>query len=117
MEPPPSLDARQLGEETAKVFDAVKPIDVAHVVRGQYAGYTGEPGVAPGSGTETLAAVRAEVDNWRWAGVPFFLRSGKRLSASRHTDPLGLHEPPLRMFPVHAALTPHGRRNEITIHF
>src|SRR5712692_2635720 len=75
MEPPTSFDARHLREETAKVLDAVKPIDVAHVWRGQYAGYTGEPGVAPRSGTETLAAVRAEVHNWRWAGVPFFLRS------------------------------------------
>ena len=117
MEPPTSFDARHLREETAKVFDAVKPIDVAHVVRGQYAGYTGEPGVAPGSGTETLAAVRAEVDNWRWAGVPFFLRSGKRLSASRQTVTLGFHEPPLRMFPVDAAVTPNGRCNEITIDF
>jgi glucose-6-phosphate 1-dehydrogenase len=75
MEPPTSLDAGHLREETAKVFDAVKPIDVRHVVRGQYAGYQDEPGVAPGSGTETMAAVRAEIDNWRWAGVPFFLRS------------------------------------------
>src|SRR5256885_3818381 len=109
MEPPTSLDARHLRDETAKVFDALKPIDTAHVVRGQYAGYGDEPGVTPGSGTETMAAVRAEVDNWRWAGVPFFLRSGKRLPASRQLITLGLHEPPLRMFAAHTASIPNGR--------
>jgi glucose-6-phosphate 1-dehydrogenase len=117
MEPPTSLDAGHLREETAKVFDALRPIDPARVVRGQYAGYRDEPGVAPGSGTETLAAVRAEIDNWRWAGVPFFLRSGKNLAASRQVVTLGFHEPPLRMFPVRRADTPKGRRNEITIDF
>ena len=114
---PTSLDARHPREETAKVFDAVKPIDVRHVVRGQYAGYQDEPGMAPGSQTETMAAVRVEVDNWRWAGVPFLLRSGKRLAASRQLVTLGFHEPPLRMFPVHAAGTRNGRRNEIVIDF
>ena len=117
MEPPTSLDAKHLRDETAKVFDAVKPIDVRHAVRGQYAGYRDEPGVAEGSGTETLAAVRAEIDNWRWAGVPFFLRSGKNLAASRQVITLGFHEPPLRMFRVRRADTPEGRRNEISIDF
>ena len=117
MEPPTSLDARHLRDETAKVFDAVRPIDIAHVVRGQYAGYTGEPGVAEGSGTETMAAVRAEVDNWRWAGVPFLLRSGKRLAASRQVITLGFHQPPLRMFPIGRDATQAGRRNEIVIDF
>jgi glucose-6-phosphate 1-dehydrogenase len=117
MEPPTSLDARHLRAETAKVFDALKPIDTAHVVRGQYEGYRDEPGVAPGSPTETMAAVRAEIDNWRWAGVPFFLRSGKRLAASRQVLTLGFHEPPLRMFPLHSTHAPNGRRNEIVIDF
>ena len=115
MEPPTSLDARRLRDETAKVFDALKPIDSAHVVRGQYAGYRNEPGVAPGSDTETLAAVRAEVDNWRWAGVPFFLRSGKCMATSSQVVTLGFHQPPLRMFPI--GRTPIGRRNEIVIDF
>jgi glucose-6-phosphate 1-dehydrogenase len=114
MEPPTSFDAKHLRDEAAKVFDALKPLDVRHVVRGQYAGYTGESGVAQGSRTETMAAVRAEVDNWRWSGVPFFLRSGKRLAASRQLVTLGFHEPPLRMFPVGTS-APDGRRNEITI--
>jgi glucose-6-phosphate 1-dehydrogenase len=113
MEPPISFDARQLRGETAKVFEAVKPIDVRHVVRGQYDGYLKEPGVAAGSQTETMAAVRAEVDNWRWAGVPFLLRSGKRLGASRQLVTLGFRQPPLRIFPGHGHASWH--RNEITI--
>ena len=117
MEPPTSLDAQHLRDETAKVFDALKPIDTAHVVRGQYDGYRDEPGVANGSGTETMAAVRAEVDNWRWAGVPFLLRSGKRLAASRQVITLGFHRPPLRMFPISRDATQAGRHNEIVIDF
>jgi glucose-6-phosphate 1-dehydrogenase len=117
MEPPTSLDARHLRAETAKVFDALQPIDVRHAVRGQYAGYRDEPGVEPGSQTETMAAVRAEVDNWRWAGVPFFLRSGKRLAASRQVVTIGFREPPLRMFPIRGRDTLDGRCNEITIDF
>jgi glucose-6-phosphate 1-dehydrogenase len=117
MEPPTSLDERHLRDEKAKVFDALKPIDPAHVVRGQYAGYRDEPGVAPDSQTETLAAVRAEIDNWRWAGVPFLLRSGKRLAASRQLITLGFHQPPLRMFPIDRDRALPGRRNEIVIDF
>ncbi len=117
MEPPTSLDAKHLRDEKVKVFDALKPINPQHVVRGQYEGYHSEPGVAPGSDTETLAAVRAEIDNWRWAGVPFLLRSGKNLAASRQVVTLGFHEPPLQMFQVHQPDTPAGRGNEILIDF
>ena len=117
MEPPVSLDARRLHDEKVKVFDALKPIDTARVVRGQYAGYRDEPGVAPDSQTETMVAVRAEVDNWRWAGVPFLLRSGKSLAASRQVITLGFHQPPLRMFPVLRNYAPNARRNEIVIDF
>jgi len=117
MEPPTSLDAKHLRDEKVKVFDALKPIDPRHVVRGQYEGYRREPGVAPGSDTETLAAVRAEIDNWRWAGVPFLLRSGKSLAATRQVVTLGFHEPPLQMFRVHQKDTPAGLGNEIVIDF
>jgi glucose-6-phosphate 1-dehydrogenase len=86
-------------------------------VRGQYQGYRSEPGVAPGSDTETFAAVRAEIDNWRWAGVPFLLRSGKNLAASRQVVTLSFHEPPLQMFQIHQKDTPAGRGNEIIIDF
>src|SRR6266851_5300038 len=113
MEPPTSLDARHLRDEKGKALDALKPIDVRHVVRGQYEGYCSEPGVAPDSQTETMVAVRAEIENWRWAGVPFFLRSGKSLGASRQVVTLGFHEPPLRMFRAHRKDIPNGRVNEV----
>ena len=89
MEAPVSLSAKHLRDEKEKVYQSLKPIDVRHVVRGQYEGYRSEPGVAPDSQTETLAAVRVEVDNWRWHGVPFFLRSGKAMGASRQVIVLG----------------------------
>jgi glucose-6-phosphate 1-dehydrogenase len=117
MEPPTSLSAAPLRAEKLKVYEALKPIDVRHVVRGQYEGYRSEPGVAPDSDTETMVAVRAEVENWRWHGVPFFLRSGKAMGASRQVITLGFHEPPLRMFRVHRRDVPTGRVNEIVIDF
>jgi glucose-6-phosphate 1-dehydrogenase len=87
------------------------------VVRGQYEGYRDEPGVAPDSQTETMVAVRAEIDNWRWAKVPFFLRSGKNMAASRQVVTIGFHEPPLRMFRIERTGKPHGSVNEIVIDF
>jgi glucose-6-phosphate 1-dehydrogenase len=113
MEPPISLNAGPLRDETVKVFQTVAPLDVRHVVRGQYEGYRSESGVAADSQTETLAAVRVEVDNWRWHGVPFFLRSGKAMAASRQVITLGLHRPPLRMFREARS----DRVNEIVIDF
>ena len=82
MEPPVSLSAGPLRDEKFKVYQSLRPLDVRHVVRGQYEGYRSEPGVAAGSQTETMVAVRAEVDNWRWHGVPFYLRSGKAMAAA-----------------------------------
>jgi glucose-6-phosphate 1-dehydrogenase len=117
MESPVSLSAKHLRDEKEKVFEALKPIDVAHVVRGQYQGYLSTSGVAADSQTETMVAVRAEVDNWRWHGVPFFLRSGKAMGASRQVITLGFAPPPLRMFPAHRKDTPYGRQNEIVIDF
>ena len=117
MEPPSSLGAKALGAEKAKVYDALRPIDVRHVVRGQYEGYRSEPGVPPDSQTETMVAVRAEIDNWRWAGVPFFLRSGKNLGASRQVVTIGFQEPPLRMFRIEWQAAPAGHRNEMVIDF
>jgi glucose-6-phosphate 1-dehydrogenase len=117
MEAPVSLSAKHLRDEKEKVYEALKPIDVRHVVRGQYEGYRSEPGVAADSQTETMVAVRAEVDNWRWHGVPFFLRSGKAMGASRQVITLGFQPPPLRMFPAHHKDTPYGRQNEIVIDF
>ena len=117
MEPPTSLAAKPLRDEKSKVFDALRPIDVRHVVRGQYDGYRSEHGVRPDSDTETMVAVRVDVENWRWHGVPFYLRSGKSLAASRQIVTLGFREPPLRMFRTHREDAPMGRVNEIVIDF
>jgi glucose-6-phosphate 1-dehydrogenase len=117
MEPPLSLSAKHLRDEKEKVYEALKPIDVRHVVRGQYVGYRSEPGVPADSDTETMVALRAEVDNWRWHGVPFFLRSGKSMGASRQVMTLGFHQPALHMFRAHRHDIPAGRLNEIVIDF
>lgn len=98
LEPPTSLDPKPLIDEKVKVFQAMMPLRAEDVVRGQYEGYRDEPGVALNSETETFVAVRAEVDNWRWAGVPFFLRSGKRLGETRRTITITFREPPRQMF-------------------
>ncbi|HEY6146026.1 MAG TPA: glucose-6-phosphate dehydrogenase [Solirubrobacterales bacterium] len=100
MEPPVSLDPKPLGIEREKVFEAMPPLRPADVVRGQYAGYRDEEGVAADSDTETFVAVKAFVDNWRWEGVPFYLRSGKRLAESRHLLTIAFAKPPRRMFPL-----------------
>jgi glucose-6-phosphate 1-dehydrogenase len=117
MEPPTALSADQLRAEKKKVFDSLKPIDVRHVVRGQYEGYLNEKGVAPDSQTETLVAVKVEVDNWRWHGVPFYLRSGKCMGDSGQVLTMGFHPPPLRMFRARREAIPNGRANEIIINF
>lgn len=116
MEPPVSLEAQALRDEQVKVFHSMRPLDPAHVVRGQYTGYRAEPGVAADSDTETFVALRVDIDNWRWAGVPFHLRSGKAL-AGRHVVTLGLREPVLRMFPLDAREAADGRANELVIDF
>ncbi|HEX6667814.1 MAG TPA: glucose-6-phosphate dehydrogenase [Solirubrobacterales bacterium] len=100
MEPPTSLQPKALGLEREKVFDSMPSLSAADVVRGQYAGYREEEGVAPDSETETLVAVRAFIDNWRWEGVPFYLRSGKRMAQSRHLLTIAFKQPPRRMFPL-----------------
>jgi glucose-6-phosphate 1-dehydrogenase len=79
MEPPAGGDAKTLKDAMVAVFRAMPEADPAAYVRGQYESYLGIDGVAPGSGTETYAALRLEIDNWRWSGVPFFIRTGKRL--------------------------------------
>jgi glucose-6-phosphate 1-dehydrogenase len=100
MEPPTSLEPKALGLEREKVFDSMPPLSPRSVVRGQYAGYRDEEGVAAGSETETFVAIEAFVDNWRWEGVPFYLRSGKRLAERRHLLTIAFAQPPRRMFPL-----------------
>jgi len=98
MEPPTSFSAKSIADEAAKVFEAMTPLRPEDVVRGQYVGYRDEPGVAPGSDTETFVALKAFVDNWRWAGVPFYLRTGKCLAEGRRVLTIAFREPPRRMF-------------------
>jgi glucose-6-phosphate 1-dehydrogenase len=117
MEPPTSLSAKHLRDEKAKVFEALRPIDLTRVVRGQYEGYRDEPDVAPDSQTETFVALRAEVDNWRWHGVPFYLRSGKSMAQRRQAVTLGLKQPTMRMFPGDSHLRTNDRCNELVIDF
>ena len=100
MEAPTSLLPRDISEEKNKVFRSMLPIGPDDVVRGQYAGYRDEEGVDPESDTETLIALRCFVDNWRWAGVPFYLRTGKNMAEGMRIISIAFKEPPKSMFPV-----------------
>jgi glucose-6-phosphate 1-dehydrogenase len=100
MEPPVALGPKPLGLEREKVFDSLSPLQPENVVRGQYRGYRDEDGVDPESDTETFVAVKAFIDNWRWEGVPFFLRTGKRMAESKHLLTIAFAQPPRRMFPL-----------------
>ena len=82
MEPPISIAADRIRDEQVKVFRAIPPLRPEDVVRGQFRGYQDEPGVASASQVETFAAMRLEVDSWRWAGVPFFIRAGKSMAVT-----------------------------------
>lgn len=83
MEAPVGFSADAIRDEKVKVFRSLRPLDPGAVVRGQYRGYLDEPGVGAGSRTETFLALSAHIDNWRWQGVPFYLRAGKQLTAKR----------------------------------
>jgi glucose-6-phosphate 1-dehydrogenase len=108
MEPPAALEPASISEEKDKVFRSMTPIDPAHVVRGQYIGYRDDPGVHPESETETFVALAAYVDNWRWAGVPFYLRTGKRMAESARIISIAFKEPPRSMFPPGSGVGDHG---------
>jgi glucose-6-phosphate 1-dehydrogenase len=99
MEPPTSLEPVPISEEKNKVFRSMLPIEPKDVVRGQYTGYRAEDGVDPESDTETFIALKCSIDNWRWAGVPFFLRTGKRLAEGQRIISIAFREPPKSMFP------------------
>ena len=94
MESPARGDPETIKAAQLAVFSAVAPADPAHYVRGQYDGYLDTAGVAPGSTTETYAALRLEIDNWRWSGVPFFIRTGKHLTATQTEVRLVFKRPP-----------------------
>ncbi len=108
MEPPTSLEPGPIGEEKNKVFRSMRPIEPHHVVRGQFLGYREREGIDPESDTETFVALKAEIDNWRWAGVPFFLRTGKKLPESARIISIAFKEPPRTMFPSGSGVGAHG---------
>jgi glucose-6-phosphate 1-dehydrogenase len=87
-----------LRDEETRLLRAVQALDPAHAVRGQFRGYRDEPGVAPGSQVETFVAVRLLIDSWRWAGVPFFIRAGKRLPVTATTVTVEFKRPPREFF-------------------
>jgi glucose-6-phosphate 1-dehydrogenase len=98
MEPPVSADADALRDETYKVLKSIRSIDPATLVRGQYDGYTSEPRVAPESTTETYVALKLEIDSWRWAGTPFYLRAGKGLARTVTEAVVEFKAPPRMLF-------------------
>jgi glucose-6-phosphate 1-dehydrogenase len=108
MEAPTSLEPAPIGEEKNKVFRSMLPIQPTDVVRGQYNGYRGEDGVDPESDTETFIALKCFIDNWRWAGVPFFLRTGKRLAEGQRIISIAFREPPKSMFPPNSGVGAQG---------
>ena len=108
MEPPTELAPGPISEEKNKVFRSMQPIHPEDVVRGQYADYREIEGVDPESETETFIALRCMIDNWRWADVPFFLRTGKRLAEGQRIISIAFREPPKSMFPADSGVGAHG---------
>ncbi len=94
MEPPVRTDSESIRDEKVKVLKAIPPLKVEDLVRGQFRGYQSEPGVAPGSKMETFAAMKLEIDSWRWRGVPFYIRAGKNLPVTCTEVLVRLRQPP-----------------------
>ncbi len=108
MEAPTSLEPKPISEEKNKVFRSMLPVRPADVVRGQYTGFRSEEGVSSDSDTETFIALKCFIDNWRWAGVPFYLRTGKRLAEGQRIISIAFREPPKSMFPAGSGIGTHG---------
>ncbi len=108
MEPPTALEPAPISEEKNKVFRSMLPINPTDVVRGQYTGYRSEEGINPESDTETFIALKCSIDNWRWAGVPFYLRTGKRLAEGQRIISIAFREPPKSMFPAGSGVGAQG---------
>jgi glucose-6-phosphate 1-dehydrogenase len=103
MEPPLGTSAEAIRDEQAKLLKAIRPLQPGDLVRGQYEGYGNEEGVAHGSDTETFTAVRFYVDTWRWAGVPFIVRTGKKLPVTTTEVRAEFQLPPQRVFALSEA--------------
>ncbi len=125
MEPPASFDADAIQHEKVKVLKSIRPIGPGDVVLGQYArgeidgkpvaGYRQEPDVAPDSRTETFVAMRLRISNWRWQGVPFYLRTGKRLPSRASRIVVNFRCPPVSLFQPFACSSLHPNALMITI--
>ncbi|MBN2502169.1 MAG: glucose-6-phosphate dehydrogenase [Anaerolineales bacterium] len=100
MEPPASFNATALRNEKVKVLSATRKIDMADTILGQYEGYLETEGVAPGSRTPTFAMVKMNIDNWRWQGVPFYIRSGKAMPRKTSEITIEFLSPPHVMFDI-----------------
>jgi glucose-6-phosphate 1-dehydrogenase len=98
MDAPAGRDPEAMRAEKLRLFRAMRPLQPAQVVRGQFRGYRGEAGVARDSGVETFAALCLHIDTWRWAGVPFYIRAGKRLPVTATEVVINLKPPPLAIF-------------------
>ena len=98
IEPPVNSEGESLRDEKVKVLKAIRPLQPEGVVRGQFAGYRQEQGVSPDSKVETYAALRLEIDSWRWSGVPFYLRAGKCLPVTATEVVVDLRPPPAHVF-------------------
>ncbi|OFJ52021.1 glucose-6-phosphate dehydrogenase [Mycolicibacterium grossiae] len=108
MEPPTALEPRAISEEKNKVFRSMLPIRCSDVVRGQFAGYRELDGVACDSDTETFIALKVGIDNWRWAGVPIYLRTGKQLAEGMRIISIAFKEAPRTMFPTGSGVGAQG---------
>src|SRR5262249_2547953 len=121
MEAPAGYGNQDIRDEKVKVLRAIPPITPSDIVRGQFTGYTDEGGVAPDSITETFAAVRVHVDTWRWAGVPFLIRAGKRLPVTATEVLIRLRRPPAAIGDAYRAHQPNYLRfslsPDVTISF
>ena len=102
MDGPVGRDVEAIRDEKARLLKAIAPVDPARVVRGQYRGYRDEVGVSPTSTVETFAALELRIDTWRWAGVPFFIRAGKRMPRTVTEVVVELDRPPRDIFGEHA---------------
>jgi glucose-6-phosphate 1-dehydrogenase len=108
MEPPTALEPRAISEEKNKVFRSMLPVKCSDVVRGQFSGYRGENGVAKDSDTETFIALKVGIDNWRWAGVPIYLRTGKKMAEGIRIISIAFKEAPRTMFPAGSGVGAEG---------
>jgi glucose-6-phosphate 1-dehydrogenase len=108
MEPPARNDSESLRDEKVKVLKSIPPVEATNLVRGQFRGYLAEPGVGKDSRTETFAALRLDIDSWRWQGVPVYIRAGKSLPVTSTELVVRLRRAP-RIFPTRSGIPNHVR--------